>query len=97
MARAYAGGTPGWQGGDLRPIVVNVNGRKLFEIMKSRTLGYNVANNKRTPAGLLPGYGQLNLIGRKLLWLVRLRLTPKQRHSLRLSLLRFVRLGFTSG
>lgn len=56
MARGYANGTPGWErGGDMQPIVVNIDGKKLFEIMKNRTFGYNVANNKRTPGGSATG------------------------------------------
>lgn len=50
ITTAPSGGFSGG-GGSMQPIVVNVDGRRLFQIMQSRTLGYNVANNRRTPAG----------------------------------------------
>jgi phage-related tail protein len=52
-APGYANGTPGWS--DDRPIIVNVDGQKLFTIMKNRTYQYNVANNTRKPGGSMTG------------------------------------------
>lgn len=56
MARAYAGGTPGWSGSsDMQPIVVNVDGQKLFEIVKKRSYGYAVNNGNRSRSGHVSG------------------------------------------
>ena len=67
VARAYAQGTgapsPGLaigSGGSssygaMQPIVVYVDGKKLFEVMQGQTFGYNVRTNNRTPRGRAVG------------------------------------------
>jgi hypothetical protein len=56
MAKGYANGTPGYAGAmGGQPIIVNIDGRQLFKIMQGRTLGYNVANNRRTGGGAALG------------------------------------------
>lgn len=54
IARGFAGGA-GFGGIDSRPIIVNIDGRQLFKIMKGRVYGYNVANNNRSAGGQVRG------------------------------------------
>lgn len=50
ISRGYANGTGGMLMDD-RPIIVNVDGKTLFKLTKSKTYGYNVANGNRGRAG----------------------------------------------